>query len=111
MTAQSVLDVLRAAREKIATPERWTKGAAARDVNGGKVDAASPLAVCWCANGAIYSKPSPYLRPGLRDSATENLRMLLPIGFYVSTFNDAPTTTHADILALFDRAIAAEEKQ
>jgi hypothetical protein len=24
-------------------------------------------------------------------------------------FNDAPTTTHADIMALFDRAIAAEE--
>lgn len=29
---------------------------------------------------------------------------------YLSRFLRAPTTTHADIMALFDRAIAAEEE-
>lgn len=34
----------------------------------------------------------------------------LPSGFdYVSVFNDSPSTTHADVLALFDRAIAELE--
>jgi hypothetical protein len=38
---------------------------------------------------------------------------VLPVGFgstLISEFNDDPDTTHADVLALFDRAIAAAEK-
>ena len=45
----------------------------------------------------------------------KNLRAVrahLPADFVsLTSFNDNPTTTHADIIALIDRAIATEEKE
>jgi hypothetical protein len=39
--------------ELLDTPEKWTKGAFARDSKGDPVDPVSPEAVCWCIEGAL----------------------------------------------------------
>lgn len=81
-------DDLIKAKALIDTPEKWLQGALKR--NG-----------CFCAMGA-----------GLETRNDEVLFALQhhlpnPAWDTIPGFNDAPTTTHADIMALFDRAIAA----
>jgi hypothetical protein len=49
-----VAETLRAARELIADPERWTQGVFARDAEGRSVDPSDDRAVRWCAAGAIW---------------------------------------------------------
>jgi len=80
------------ARKKIERPEDWGKGALWH--NG-----------CYCADGALLeaaptgdllrSRASSYLSAAARSRGFET----------ASRFNDAPGTTHADVLALFDDAI------
>ena len=94
-----------AAKALIDTPEKWRKG-----------DYGS-LGNCMCALGAcraaIYGTTE-HLRGrywrGDENGLAEALRAALPDPWSfsgVSDFNDAPETTHADVMALFDRAIAA----
>lgn len=95
----SPVEILKAARELIAKPERWTRGSGARDASGQDVDASSDDAVCWCAIGAIVrvsENPVP---------AEMLLRRVLPDGGFISAFNDSHD--HAEVLALFDAAIAS----
>lgn len=107
MTAQAVLDVLRAARVKLATSERWTKGPP-RAANGAIVPADSLRAVCWCTVTAIHVASGK--NAVLSAKAVRRVQSVVPPGFggSASGYNNAPATTHADILALFDRAIAVE---
>jgi len=95
----SVRDDLIAARALIDTPEKWHRGSMASF--DGK---------CLCAMGAIRNvlRAQGYTHWISRTPLYQNLRAALPRGFnQVPTFNDDPSTTHADIMALFDRAIAA----
>jgi hypothetical protein len=104
----SPADILRAARERIATPERWNQGWFAADAAGREVSSVSPIACSWCALGAVYATSG-----GARGADVEALLIAaLPAECSagdVGYFNDLPATTHADVLALFDRAIAAAE--
>jgi hypothetical protein len=101
----TVKDNLIAARALIDTPDKWTQN----EYTGFN----SALgAQCYCTTGAlarVYGKePSPQsCETGPEYRA---LRMCLPDGpwFGVVEFNDHPDTTHADIMALFDRAIEAQ---
>lgn len=104
----NTLEHLKAARELIADPEKWTKCSYAKTKQrgGASVPPDSPRAKCWCAVGAIR-KVGPYA-----PSASIALMHALPVKWQwtgVPSFNDDPGTSHADVLALFDRAIAAEE--
>ena len=102
------LEILRSARALVDTPEKWTWGTIARDASGRSVPFDSPSAVCFCAYGAV----SAACDHGASGSAAWcRLREALPAGWPggVSLYNDYPSTMHADILALFDRAIEAEE--
>ena len=103
--SKEVADLLRRAKAKIPTPETWTRGEFARDLGGKVVGGASAHAVCWCAYGAIQAVAH---ESTLREDAEDAIASQVPSG-YVADFNDAPETTHADVLAAFDRAIAAEE--
>lgn len=100
MTNDTV-EKLRAAKALIDTPEKWTKGTLARDSIGISVLVRSDDAVCFCVLGALgraATETGPHVW-AIRDS--------LPAPYLaVSKFNDDPTTTHADVMALFDRAIA-----
>ena len=94
-----------AAKALIDTPEKWRKG------DYGSVN------TCMCALGAcraaIYGTTEYNHRAdwhGDDTAAAHALNAALPVSgsmFGVSDFNDAPETTHADVMALFDRAIAA----
>lgn len=105
---KSLAEVLRAARERVA--EGWTQGAMARDERGEETEPTESEAVCYCALGALES-----IDRGSRSVGAFVLRLALPrfvLGCapdsMVANFNDDPATTQADVLALFDRAIAAE---
>ena len=92
----SLHDDLVAARKLVANG--WTKGMFRR--NG-----------CVCAMGAVLWVVDSDDDEGIdrEDEAIRALEAALPV-CDVSTlvgFNDREATTHADVLALFDRAIAA----
>jgi hypothetical protein len=98
------LATLVAARELIAAPERWAKGAMARKRVGKSLllvcDADDAEACCWCSLGAIRH---------VTDTEDEDLsaRELLASetqGMWIADFNDR--MGHTSVLAAFDRAIA-----
>lgn len=94
-----------AARALIDTPEKWIKH------NFNRND-------CYCAVGALRQAIGGTTRVGLiprgpyhrYSNAHVAVGQALPAGERGgATFNDDPATSHADILALFDRAIANAE--
>lgn len=95
----TVRENLIAARALIDTPEKWIKGSF--EESG-----------CFCITGALGMAEKGKARL-FSDGAYEALCKGLPAGRVVSLpyFNDHPDTTHPMILAVFDRAIAAQEPQ
>lgn len=103
---------LRQARDLIDIPRCWTKGSYARAASGAETYSSSESAVSRCAVGALYAAArAPTLDRAWR-YACEYLTATMPEEYNkqsLSAFNDAPTTTHKDIMAWFDRAIALAE--
>lgn len=99
----TTLEILKAARELISVPERWTQGAAARHKNGNVIGWNTANASCWCSTGAV-------MKCGLHhaDSALSLLAEVTSVGS-VPYYND--THTHAEVLAMFDRAISIAEAE
>lgn len=102
----TVKENLIAAKALIDTPEKWGKGAF--EVSPG----------CLCAFGAIARALDPDIDfecDGVGISREDRaLAQALPDGWMktvgmIDSFNDHPDTTHADIMALFDRAIAMQD--
>lgn len=91
--------VLREARELIA--RGWTQEVSARDANGTPVAPTDDTATCWCTIGAL-------MRAGGARAASA-LAAFLPRNTSIPRWNDAPERTQAEVLALFGRAIEAEE--
>lgn len=60
-------------------------------------------AACWCASGAVYVSCE---RDYAADGEALNLLMAASPTGTIAEFNDSEETTHADVLAWFDRAIA-----
>lgn len=98
-----IVQILTDAKALIDTPEKWTKGWFARSANNRRVRQGSNKACRWCVVGAVGvasgSSGSCAARAlaALRECCSED---------FIADFNDDPATTHADIMALFDRAIA-----
>lgn len=100
--------LLREAKELIADPKRWAQGAFARDSGGAVVAALDPAAVRWCAIGALVAVD----RSDGRNqcfAAHNALAGHLHGCSGLQTFNDSHE--HAEVLALFDRAIAGTEQE
>ena len=96
----TTLEILKAARAKIESPERWTRGCLARDEFGDEVPPNLSVARKWCLVGACDDiRALEILEDVLEEEGEEP----------PAAFNDDPRTTHDDILALFDRAIASED--
>lgn len=103
----NIVEVLRAARTKIASPDHWTKYTLARNVHGSCVDVNSTAAVRWCAIGAIETVASTR-HLGEKSTAVKALKDALDTSYSrlgVSGYNDHSHTTHEMVLALFDHAI------
>lgn len=110
-----LVDDLKAARKLIEEPKGWTQGQFARDSEGFPMLPHSPIAVCFCSIGATLRAtmghtPRSAATPGQRQrhiGALDLLRGFLPAHSDIVTFND--THTHEEVLAVFDKAIAAAE--
>jgi hypothetical protein len=115
----TALEILRAARAKISHADAWTKGALSRDACGLDLHLVpegvtlSPP-VCWCPLGAIFACAE--LPDCIDGAVTRTLergearhQLSLTAGLEIVSFNDHATTTHADILRVFDKTIARLE--
>ena len=102
--------VLLAARALIEREANWTKGPFAADATGRDVDPLSQEACMFCVAGALKrAGENADFMAGY--DAREAIRDAVPAVFERMhvMFNEDQHTTHADVLALFDRAIAAAE--
>lgn len=110
-------ELLRAAKARINTPERWIKGADALRLEPWLgcftrwvvCGSRHPDAGAWCATGALGSvvpKGQSWAR-----AAAFLFRAVPGRHPSIPAFNDDPKTTHEDVMALFDRAIAAAERE
>lgn len=101
-------EALTKALAKIASPENWTQHAWARDSSGASIWTGHPDAECWCGTGAVMAVSLflPTRRATLvwLNEAAEELHD----STYV-TFNDDSETTHAEVVAVFRRAIELAE--
>lgn len=95
----TTLEVLRAARALVDTPEKWTQGVYATDSDGNTVPPEDDDAVCFCLSGALW-----HADPDGPWGAYEAVGVAVRRN--VIAFNDDEATTHADVLAGLDRAIA-----
>lgn len=95
----SPLATLRAARELISVPERWTQDVPARGKSGKEVSPISKHAVCWCMVGATLK-----VNRGRRHEAALDELKADAGQWFIGDLNDE--STHAEVLALFDRTIA-----
>jgi hypothetical protein len=99
----TVEEKLIAAREKIADPKHWIKEEMAVDFEGMPCDAQSAHAVGWCALGALCAVTECF--SGALSILQRAVGYTSSSVYSLSRFNDADSTTHEDMLALFDRAI------
>lgn len=105
----STVDDLRAARDLISNPARWTHGVIARDADDRPVYyPLDPAACSWCAVGAVRCAV------GVSDERLDHAIMALTAHLdendtlSIASFND--THGHAAVLDLFDRTIADLER-
>lgn len=102
----TTVEILRAAKALIDTPEKWTQGKYARDAEGHALDHSKDGfagAVCYCAVGALWAAAGSFDEAAVsrvRDAAGTHI---------LHPWNDDPERTHPEVMAAFDRAIAAAE--
>ena len=105
--------LLRVAREILACDGAWTKGAFARKSDGQPIDPFHPNACSFCALGALDRASKLTGLYGVRSQASRALDETIgPRSRYyrVVWFNDYSTRTQAQVVALFDKAIAREAR-
>ena len=99
------MSVIQKARDYLATPSNWTKGEMFRDARG--ISTTRDKAVCACLHGALsLAAGGRGTEAGRKayDDAAEAVEAVLD-GAPISVFNDDPKTTHADVLAVLDKAL------
>lgn len=102
----TVSDDLRAAKALIDTPEKW-----GRHLFQDAFGRMCIRGACGAAAGGIFGgKGALSVETALLMALPAGVRQIAGPLSRLSVFNDDPSTTHADIMALFDRAIAAQEK-
>lgn len=95
------LTLLKKARHLISKEENWTKFAFAKDANGVETASKGNDAICWCSIGAMRK----FVGLDFCTDALGELMLAMPEDCRqsVGAFNDSHT--HAEVLALFDKAI------
>lgn len=92
----TIRENLIAARALIDTPEKWRKGQ-----QGG----------AYCLGTALGEACTRVEFEKVRAAVVRHLPSPVARRLAIVAFNDDPNTTHADILALIDRAVADQESQ
>lgn len=114
-------EVLKLAREKISYKHNWLQFRMAENADKIYVDANSDDACYWCASGAVLSvfpqgkyesKGHKFETPLDEEMYNDTLEFLSRYTRCadVFVFNDRAETGHDDVIDLFDRAIAAYER-
>lgn len=99
------LQILTRARKLLSNRKRWCQGASARDKRGLPTLPLSDNAVSFCAYGAIQRASDGDIGQCDIILDKEACRISKKKG-NIASYNDARGRTHAQILALFDSAIA-----
>jgi hypothetical protein len=101
---KTTVETLRDAKALIDTPAKWTQNADARRSNNIPCSYANPDAICFCIVGAVWRASGEFSKAFhlVHWQAQEE-------GRRVTQFNDHPDTSHNDVMAFFDRAIALAE--
>lgn len=96
----NTLEILTAARVKIADEKNWCQGEYARDVGGNRVYVYGSLVCSWCSVGSLRSTSgdSTASYNSAMDYLAEAMEAPIP------DFNDSHT--HSEVLAAWDKAIA-----
>lgn len=118
------LETLKAARRRLSAQGAWTTDTYAKTQKGFDVSPCDDAADCWCILGAVYREagqdPDGYTNhPDVVDAVE---KLIVAGGLYspgrrftplelIFRWNDQPGRTQDEVLALFDKAIAAEESQ
>lgn len=103
-----VLTVLKQARELISSPDKWCKGAFARDSAGLPVYPVDSDACYWCAEGAVGKVVTESNNCCLTDCKRE---LNKTVGGLFIFWNDKDERTHAEVLAAFDETIERLENE
>ncbi|MDH7796401.1 MULTISPECIES: hypothetical protein [unclassified Beijerinckia] len=113
--SNQLLENLKAVRNHLATPDRWTQHSLARNADGmSGLLPESGAAVCWCLFGALRAVELPHwsraavvstlaklIEPEAKDLHNNGVAADIVIAF-----NDADNRKHGEVLALLDKAIA-----
>ena len=91
--SKEAADILRNAKAKIDTPEKWAHSAA--DFNAGKHCPATAI------NTTAFNRHT--------NDAFELFQQV--VGSKIAAWNDAPDRTHAEVMQAFDKAIALAESK
>lgn len=106
-------EILIAGKALIDAPEKWTKECSARNADGTPATSVRdannklsfPTATSYCSFGAVCTAKG----SGFADlSAWRFLKVPENFDSAIS-FNDHSTTTHADVMRMFDEAIVAAQ--
>ena len=110
MTIAKIKDRLRASRALIDTPGKWNQGALGHDAAGRIATQSGRPVVTRCAAGAIcdacessladWNEVSAQLRRSINRHRLPSLRNIA-----LTTWNDKPERSHAEVMLAFDRAI------
>lgn len=111
---RSTVEILKAARGRLSDPDHWYQGEYACDEDGAYIAANSERACKWCAAGAVLAELDRDIAVGEPEVADALEPLVGAISGQppaddmvqeIASFNDDPDRTHAEILALYDRAI------
>jgi hypothetical protein len=109
------VSALRDARKLLSQPCAWTQGSYARDARGSSIRASEPGACSWCVQGALFKVLGVVGSIPTSDVRQVQAPLLQHAGVIDTAdlwcWNDQPGRTQNEVLALFDKAIAAEESQ
>jgi len=103
-----MLDILKAARAKIADPDHWTQGTSARNHDGKYTNPCNYDAVSWCASGALYSVDTSH--ESYHEAIAALAGIPAPDGAVYKVVEINDNGSHAEVLALFDAAIRRIER-
>ena len=106
MIKERYIEIITDTKQLLSDPERWTKGAYARYGRDGKqIWPKEELAKCFCLGGAVIKLTS---NASECNAITDVLNIQIRRGkkyYTLPQFNDAPETTHEDIIGLLDKAL------
>jgi hypothetical protein len=108
---RSPVEILRAARARIADPSHWCRLVYAESKFGNSLaDERSPRAVKWCAAGALYAERRGPRSRGITGAvlAARDILQKAAEPLCLTQFNDE--RSHAAVMAMYDRAIALAEE-